>query len=443
MVILTLNCGSSSAKFQVYNWDAKEVLGRGMVERIGLPKSRIEISSLGKEEFEEIKECPNHDIAVDWIIKTILNKEHGCLDEISQIKACGHRIVHGGNIFTKSVLITKKTIKQLESIASLAPLHTTAHIAGIKGALNALPKIPQALIMDTAWHQTMPQESYMYALPREWYTKYNVRRYGFHGTSFLYTAKRAAVLLGKKPEKTNLIICHIGNGASISCVKEGKAYDTSMGLTPLEGLIMGTRCGDIDPAVIAYMCENLKCSAKELDLILNKKSGVLGITGKYADRRDIQAGVDRGDKDCILAQQMEAYRIKKYIGAYLAVLGNVDAIVFTAGVGEMNPDIRELATSGLENFGIKLDKKKNALSKIKWAETLISHEESKTKIFVIPTDEELVMTEDTYALLNGTYDVHTNFTYSFQSKKYVNKERSAKQQIELKKNPKLKAILAM
>lgn len=443
MVILTLNCGSSSAKFQVYDWTHKEVLGKGMVERIGLEKSKIEISSLGKEEYEATKNCPDHNIAIAWIIETILDPEVGCLEDIKQIAACGHRIVQGGNIFTQSVIIDDKMIKQLEKLSPLAPLHTMAHIAGIRGAIKVLPQIPQTVIMDTAWHQTMPETSYRYAVPNEWYTKYHVRKYGFHGTSFLYTAKRAAVLLGKKPEKTNLIICHIGNGASISCVKNGEAFDTTMGLTPLEGLVMGTRCGDIDPAVVAYMCTNLNVTAQELDVQLNKKCGVLGISGKYSDRRDIQMGVNNKDASCILAQQMEAYRIKKYIGAYAAVLGKVDAIVFTAGVGEMNPDIRELSLSGLENFGIKIDKKKNRLSRVKCAETLISAADSNTKIFVIPTDEELVMTEDTYALLAGTYDVHTRFTYSFQKKSYVNKEREAKLQLLLKKDPKIRSILAL
>lgn len=441
MVILTLNCGSSSIKFQIYDWAKKEILGAGMVERIGLSKPRIEISSLGKEEYEATQECPDHDTAMNWIIKTILDPESGCIKTIDEIKACGHRIVHGGLIFTKSMMIEDGMLEQILELAPLAPLHTVTHIAGIQGAMHALPNVPQCIIMDTAWHQTMPETSYMYALPMEWYTQHNVRRYGFHGTSFLYTAKRAAILLGKKPEETNLIICHIGNGASISCVKNGKAFDTSMGMTPLEGLVMGTRCGDIDPAIVTYMCKKLNLTVDEIDTVLNKQSGILGVTGKYSDRRDIQAGVDNGDEICILAQQIESYRIKKYIGAYAAALGRVDAIVFTAGVGEMNPSVRKISLSGLDFMGIKLDQEKNDLSRIKCAETCISTEDSNTKIFVIPTDEELVMTEDTHALLDGSYDIHTQFTYSFQDKNYVNKERALKLKKLLAKKPEIKSIL--
>ena len=283
----------------------------------------------------------------------------------------------------------------------------------------------------------------MYAIPHEWYEKYAARRYGFHGTSFLYTAKRASVLLGKKPADTNIIIAHIGNGASMCAVKEGKCFDTSMGITPLEGLVMGTRCGDMDCALPFYIMRKTGMSAAEMDTALNKKSGLLGITGKYVDRRDVTKAAAEGDEKARLALEMECYRLRKYFGAYLAAIGPVDAIVFTAGVGEFAPHIRAKAVAGLEFLGIKMDPAKNELARTRNAETCISTDDSKIKIFVIPTDEELVMTEDAYALMKGTYDVHTNFTYSFQSKDYVNKAREEGLKKDLEKNPELKRILAL
>ena len=441
MIILTLNCGSSSVKYQIYDWENHLVLGKGMVERIGLKNSRIENSSLNKNEYEAEKDCPSHTQAIKLIIDTILDTEVGCINSLDEIMAVGHRVVHGGEIFKKSVIIDDNVIKQFEKLYPLAPLHNPANVTGIKAARNALPNVTHCAIMDTAWHQTMPADSYMYALPYQWYKEHNVRRYGFHGTSFLYTAKRAAVLLKKDPSKTNLIIAHIGNGASICAVKNGVSIDTSMGLTPLEGLIMGTRSGDIDPAITTYMMEKLNISANEIETILNKKSGLIGITGEFADRRDIQAGVDKNDEICRLAQSMEAYRIKKYIGSYAAILGSVDAVIFTAGVGEMNPNIRRMAIQELDFMGIQLDKDKNALSQVRNGETEISKNDSPTKIFVIPTDEELVMTEDTYALLNNSYDVHTNFSYTFQSANYINKERAPKLKKLIDKRPEIKSIV--
>ncbi|MDC7233178.1 MAG: acetate kinase [Spirochaetales bacterium] len=441
MVILTLNCGSSSAKFQVYDWDKKEVLGVGMVERIGQEISNIEHSPLGKPEFEEKKACPTHKEAVEWIISTILDKDAGCITDMSEIKAVGHRVVHGGEAFKKSVVVDEEVLKAFEDLNHLAPLHNPANILGIRGAMQVLPDVPHCAVMDTAWHQTMPALSFMYALPYEWYEKNNVRRYGFHGTSYLYTAKRAAVLLGKEASETNVIIAHIGNGASMCAVKDGKGYDTSMGMTPLEGLMMGTRSGDIDPAIVTYMMNETGMDTKEMDATLNKKSGVLGITKDIVDRRDVQAGVEKGDTICTLAQDMEAYRIKKYIGSYYAALGRVDAIVFTAGVGEMNPTYRVKSLSGLENMGIKLDEKKNQASVSRNCETCISADDSPVKVFVIPTDEELVMTEDTYALMNGSYDVHENYTYYFQSKDYKNKARERALPGNIEKNPALKDVI--
>ena len=441
MVILTLNCGSSSAKYQVYDWDNKVVMSNGVVERIGDTGSCITHKAHGKKiEFES--PCPTHKEAIELILKEITDKEVGVIEDMGVIGAVGHRVLHGGDKFTKSVIVTPEVLETFRSVVDLGPLHMPANIMGIEAAQKVLPDVPHAAVMDTAWHQTMPESSFMYAIPREWYTKYAARKYGFHGTSFLYTAKRAAALLGKEPKDTNLIICHIGNGASCCAVKNGVCYDTTMGLTPLAGLVMGTRSGDLDPALPFYIMRKTGMSMDEMDKALNKKSGLLGITGKYTDRRDVEKGAEEGDSLCKLGQAMEGYRIKKTIGAYAAALGKVDAIVFTAGVGEHSPRIRELATENLEILGVKMDSKKNALSNTSNAETLISADDSKVKIFVIPTDEELVMTEDAYALMKGTYDVHTNFKYSFQSKDYVNKAREESLKKELEKLPELKEILA-
>ncbi len=440
MVILTLNCGSSSAKYQVYDWDNKAVLANGVVERIGEKGSCITHKAKGnKTEFES--PCPTHKEAIELILKEITDKEVGVISDMNVIGAVGHRVLHGGDKFTKSVLVTPEVLDTFRSVIDLGPLHMPANIMGIEAAQKVLPNVPHAAVMDTAWHQTMPESSFMYAIPREWYTKYAARKYGFHGTSFLYTAKRAAALLNKDPKDTNLIICHIGNGASCCAVKNGVCYDTTMGITPLEGLVMGTRSGDLDPALPFYIMRKTGMSADEMDRALNKKSGLLGITGKYTDRRDIQKGAEEGDPLCKLGQEMEGYRIKKTIGSYVAALGKVDAVIFTAGVGEHSPKIRSLATENLEVMGIKLDEHKNALSNTSNGETIISADDSKVKIFVIPTDEELVMTEDAFALMKGTYDVHTKFTYSFQSKDYVNKAREAALQKEIEKNPELKNII--
>ena len=441
MVILTLNCGSSSAKYQVYDWDNKDVLGVGMIERIGQKMSNIEHKKSGMDDYEEEKPCPNHKAAVAWIMETLIHPEHGCLTDMNDIKAVGHRMVHGGETFIKSVIVNDSVLTDLEACNQLAPLHNPANITGIRAAQEILPDVPHCAVMDTAWHQTMPATSYMYALPYSWYTNNKVRRYGFHGTSYIYTAKRASVLLDKNPMDTNLVIAHIGNGASICAVKDGKGYDTSMGMTPLEGLMMGTRSGDMDPAIVTYMMQEEDMSPAEMDSTLNKKSGVLGVTEKFIDRRDVHAGVEKGDKRCILTQDMEAYRIRKYVGAYYAAVGRLDAIVFTAGVGEMNPTYRYKSLKGLEAMGIKIDEKKNAASRTRNAETCISADDSPVKIFVIPTDEELVMTEDAYALMSGTYDVHTNFTYSFQSHDYRNKTRDQALPNDIARNPELKNVL--
>ena len=441
MVILTLNCGSSSAKYQVYDWENKEVLANGVVERVGAEGSGITHKAKGKK-TEVLSPCPTHKEAIELIMKEITDPEVGVITDMSVIKAVGHRVLHGGDKFTKSVIITPDVLKTFREVQDLGPLHNPANIMGIEAAQKVLPDVPHCAIMDTAWHQTMPEHSFMYAIPREWYEKYQARKYGFHGTSFLYTSKRAAVLLNKQPKDTNVIICHIGNGASICAVKNGQCYDTSMGITPLDGLVMGTRSGEIDPALPFYIMRKSGMSADEMDKALNKKSGLLGITEKYADRRDIEQAAKKGDKLSELAIEMESYRLKKYIGSYVAALGTVDAIVFTAGVGEHSPLIRGKALEGLEVMGIKIDQNKNNASNTSNAETCISADDSKVKVFVIPTDEELVMTEDAFALMKGTYDVHTNFTYSFQNPNYVNKAREAGLKGDIEKTPLLKDIVA-
>jgi acetate kinase len=441
MTILTLNCGSSSVKYQVYDWQKKEVLASGIVERVG-HDSVIEHSRTGEEKFVKEQACANHTEAIQLIIETILDPIVGAIKDMSEIKAVGHRVVQGGEKFNKSLIIDDEALATFKEVSDLAPLHNPANIQGIEAAQAVLPGVPQCAIMDTAWHQTMPERAYLYALPYEWYKDYNVRRYGYHGTSFLYISKRAAVLMGKKPSELNLIICHIGNGASICAVKNGVSIDTSMGLTPLEGLIMGTRSGDFDPAIIFYLMNKTDLSPGEIEKALNKKSGVLGISGKYTDRRDIQKAAAEGDKRSELAIDMEVYRLKKYIGSYTAALGRVDALVFTAGVGEMAPLIRTKVLEGLDNLGIITDSEKSMISKTRNAETDITGTGSDVKVFVIPTDEELVMTEDAVALVEGRYDVHTNFTYSFQSRDYVNHVRAHGLIADIEKKPELADIVA-
>ncbi len=440
MIILSLNCGSSSVKYRAYDYMEKKTLATGIVERVGIGQSFIQQSGLGRDSVTVNHDCPNHKEAIKLIIDTLLDKKIGVLDDLSKIAAVGHRVVHGGEKFKKSVVITKDTIETFKSLYDMAPLHNPPNVLGIEAAMEVLPNIPHMAIMDTAWHQTMPSHAYMYALPYEWYEKYGFRRYGFHGTSFLYVAKRAALLLGKDPFHCNLVCLHIGNGVSANAIKNGVSYDTSMGLTPLEGLVMGTRSGDHDAAIDLMIMEKEGKTPKQMSDILNKKSGILGVTGKFTDRRDVQKAADEGDERAKLAVELEAYRIKKYIGAYMAAIGGADAIVFTAGVGEMSDLIREKSLDSLEFMGVKLDKEKNKLAKTRNAETEISAADSKVKIFVIPTDEERVNIEDVAALLEGKYDEHTRFTYRFQSPDYENSQREQDFQKECEKKPALRKI---
>jgi acetate kinase len=421
MDILALNCGSSSVKYQLYDWTRREIIAKGMVERVTIGDSFIIHEVPGRETYREEYECPDHQVAIHLIIKTLSSKEHGVVSDMSQISAVGHRVVHGGEKFTCSVLIDDTVLDAIKEVQHLAPLHNPPNISGIEAAKSVLPDVPHIAIFDTAFHQTMPKHAYTYAVPLEWYEKHGVRRYGFHGTSHLYVSKRAAVLLDKDPKDCNIITMHIGNGVSHTAIRGGISVDTSMGLTPLEGAVMGTRCGDIDPAIPMFIQQKEGLSAKEIDSILNKKSGVLGITGQFTDRRDVIEGAENGCEKCALALDLEAYRLKKYIGSYCAAIGRLDAVVFTAGVGEMGWQIRERALDGLEHMGIKLDREKNRNTMTRKRESVITTPDSPVKVFVIPTDEELVFTEDVVAILEGTYTDHMNFQYTFARKDFQRK----------------------
>jgi len=418
MDILAINCGSSSVKYQLFDWDRRQVIAKGLVERVTIGGSFIAQESPARGKYRTEYECPDHTVAIDLIIRTLTDPDHGVLQDMGQISAVGHRVVHGGEKFTSSVLIDEHVLEGIREVQHLAPLHNPPNIAGIEAARAVLPDVPHIAIFDTAFHQTMPERAYVYPLPYEWYEKYGVRRYGFHGTSHLYVSKRAAVLLGKPAEECNIITMHIGNGVSHAAIKNGMSVDTSMGLTPLEGAVMGTRCGDIDPAIPAFMMQMEDLGAKEIDSILNKKSGILGITKRFADRRDVIDNALQGDRLSSLALEIEAYRLKKYIGSYMAVLGRLDAVVFTAGVGERGWKIREAALEGLEHMGIYLDRGKNRKA-VDGLESLISTDDSPVRVFVIPTDEELVFTEDVAALLTGTYGDHLSFEYSFSKPGFV------------------------
>ncbi len=401
MKILALNCGSSSIKYKIFDWEQQLTLGAGQIERVGIENG-----------------CPSHEVALKQILENLTSKEQGIIKKLSEIAAIGHRVVHGGEKFKSSVLITPEVLSAIREVQDLAPLHNPANISGIEAAQAVLPKVPQIAVFDTAFHQTMPEHSYTYAVPFEWYKMYGVRRYGFHGTSHLYVSRRAASFLKKPISKTNLITLHIGNGVSICAIKNGVSVDTSMGLTPLEGAVMGTRSGDLDPGILLFMIEKEGFYAEQLDNILNKKSGLFGITGRYMDRRDIYKAAEAGDTRCQLAIDIEAYRLKKYIGEYTAALGRVDAIVFTAGAGEKNWKQRAKVLEGLENIGITVDPEKNRITKSREEESIISTKGSKIKILVIPTDEERVFIEDVVAILEGKYEIHTKHTYSFEKADY-------------------------
>ena len=442
MKVLTLNSGSSSVKYMIYDWTHKEILCRGIVEKVGCEQSFCMHEISGREPVKIKHNCPEHRQAVQLILDLLISPDHGVLNAIDEIGSVGHRVVHGGEKFTQSVIINNEVIEAFREIQDLAPLHNPPNIMGIEAAQLLLPDVPHVAVIDTAFHQTMQPAQFMYAVPHEWYEKHKVRRYGFHGTSHLYVSRRAAVLLGRDPSEINVITLHVGHGVSITAVRNGACFDTSMGLTPLEGLVMGTRAGDHDTALALYIMEKEGLSPKEIDTILNKKSGILGVTGKYTDRRDVLEAAEKGDQRAKLALEMEAYRIKKYIGSYTAALGGVDAIVWTAGVGEMSPFIRARAMEGLEWMGLKFDRKKNEVAKSRNAEFDLTASQSKVKVFAVPTDEELVLVEDVIALCEDRYDTYMNFRYSFQEPAYRNKMREAQFHKELQQNPKMGKALA-
>ena len=436
--LLVLNAGSSSLKFAVYQADAAgslQAVYRGVVEEIGgNGRLRIFQAPDASGQSDQAVAVADHPQALQRLLDALETRHPGL-----QFSAAGHRVVHGGADYSHPVRVDENVLSDLDKLIPLSPLHQPHNLAAIRALAAMRPQLPQVACFDTAFHHTLPPLARRFALPRE-FDERGIRRYGFHGTSYVYTAKRAAVLLGKEPKDTNLIICHIGNGASISAVRNGVGVDTSMGMTPLEGLVMGSRCGDLDPAILPYVMNRTGMSAKEMDMILNKKSGLIGLCG-ISDRRDVRKEAEDGNERAKTAIAVECHRLRKYIGAYAAILGRVDALVFTAGVGEMAPHIREKSTKDLDILGIKLDLRKNAMAQCRNAELEINTADSPVKIFVIPTDEELVMTEDAYALMTGTYDVHMNFTYSFQSKDYKNKAREQGLIENLKKKPELAELI--
>ncbi len=396
MKVLVVNCGSSSLKYQVLEMPSEELLCKGLVERIGIEGSVIKHEKIGMDKYVLEVPMKNHEDALGHVIDAILDTDHGVAKSLEEIGAVGHRIVQGGEKFPKSVFIDDEVIKAVEGFTDLAPLHIPANLLGIRACKKLMPTTPMAGVFDTAFHQTMPAESYIYALPYEYYEKYSVRRYGFHGTSHKYVTLRAAEMLGKKVEDVNLVTCHIGSGASCAAIKNGKCFDTSMGMTPLEGLVMGTRCGDIDAAILKYLADKENLSLADLDTIMNKKSGVLGISGVSSDMRDIDTAVAEGNKRAKIAYDVFIHRIKHYVGAYLAELGGADAIVFTAGVGENSASTRADVCKGLEALGIKLD---SAANNVRGEEAILSTADSKIKVLLIPTNEEVMIARDTYEIV--------------------------------------------
>ncbi len=411
MYILALNCGSSSLKYQVFDADSKKALVGGNVEKIGLPDSFITQKYPDGTKQRKETEMKNHNEALNVVLFML---REASID-MNEIKGVGHRVVMGGEKFASSVEITDDVIKTVEELSSIAPLHNPAALLGIVTAKQLLPNATQVAVFDTAFHQTMPDYAYRYAVPNAWYTELGVRKYGFHGTSHLYVSKRAAKMLNKPASECNLITLHIGSGASACAIRNGVSVDTSLGMTPLAGLTMGTRPGDLDPGIVLYVMQKLGLSADQMQKHLNKDSGLLGLTECFADRRDVEQNKETNDK-CRLAIQMEAHNVKRYIGAFMAELGHVDALVFTAGVGENDDFLREKFCEGLEGLGVKLDKEKNAVALARKGvdEMEISAPDSRVKIFMVATNEELVIVEDTLAIMNGTYNPnHLQMNYSF------------------------------
>ena len=398
MKILVLNCGSSSIKYKLYDMDGEKVLAQGGVERIGLDEAFIKVKLADGSKKQIMADLPTHKEGVQLVFKCLLDPEVGAIKNLDEIGAVGHRVVQGGDLFEKSCIVTPEVENGIESLIDLAPVHNKGHLAGLKAVDELMPDVPQVAVFDNAFHSTMPDYAYLYAIPYEWYTKYHVRRYGFHGTSHRYVSKRVCEYLGVDIKTQKIITCHIGNGASVAAVKYGKVIDTSMGLTPLAGLMMGSRSGDIDPSAVTYMMQKSGMSAQEMSEYLNKKSGVLGVAGISSDMRDNENADNEGDKLAHLALAMYNYRIKKYIGAYAAAMNGVDIIVWTAGVGENQEGVRWDSCQGLEYLGVKMDKERNH---VRSQEQILSADDSKVKVVMIPTDEEIVIARDTLALVEG------------------------------------------
>ncbi|MDY3869260.1 MAG: acetate kinase [Pyramidobacter sp.] len=396
MKILVINCGSSSLKYQLFDMDTESVLAKGLVERIGIEGSRLKHTKTGMSAVLTETDIPNHKVAVDLVLKSLLDPECGVLSSLDELGAVGHRVVHAGEKFACSVRLTDEVKAALEECVPLAPLHNPANIIGINAITEALPNIPQVGVFDTAFHQTMPDYAFRYAIPGKYYDEDRVRRYGFHGTSHFFVSQRCAEILGRPIEELKIITCHLGNGSSITAVDGGKSVDTSMGFTPVAGVEMGSRCGDVDPCVVTFLANKL--GAAETDKVLNKQSGLLGVSGISSDLRDIESGMNNGDPKCTLAFKMLCYGVTKYIGAYAAAMGGVDAIVFTAGVGENCPALRLMTTEPLGFMGVKVDADKN---NFRGEERIISADDSAVKVMVIPTNEELVIARDTKRLVFG------------------------------------------
>ncbi len=398
MKILVLNCGSSSIKYQLIEMDEKNhsVLAKGLLERIGLEMGEFTHKWNGQKHYEQLP-IPNHTEGIKIVLQALTNKEYGVISDLKEIKAVGHRVAHGGEKFTHSVRIDDNVINQIKDLCDLAPLHNPGALQGIAAMQAVLPGIPMAAVFDTSFHATMPPEAYLYAIPYEYYDKYRVRRYGFHGTSHKYVAEKAAEYVGKDWKNTKIVTCHLGSGASIAAVENGKSVETSMGFTPVEGLVMGSRTGDLDLGAFMYIMDKEGYNTKEMNTLVNKKSGLIGITGNSQDMRDVRAGRDAGDERCTYAFNMFAHRVKKYIGAYAAIMNGMDVLVMTGGIGENAWFMREAILENMEFFGIKLDKKLNET--IMGDAAVISTPDSKVKVVVYPTDEEYMIAKDTFDLV--------------------------------------------
>jgi acetate kinase len=397
MNILVLNCGSSSIKYQLFNISSQELLAKGVVEKVGLKGSFLKHEKLNGDKVRLEGEVLDHQIGIEYILGVLISQEHGCIESLQEINAIGHRMVHGGERFQASCLINEDTIRDFKACIPLAPLHNPANLKGVFAMQHLLPAVPQVAVFDTAFHQTMPARAYMYAIPYSLYKKYGIRRYGFHGTSHYYVARRACEILGVPMDSMKIVTCHLGNGSSMAAIKNGKSIDTSMGLTPVEGLIMGTRSGDMDLGVFTFIMEKEELNISVANTLVNKHSGMLGVTGVSSDMREIEKEADAGNERAILGLDMFRYRIKKYIGSYAAALGGIDLLIFTGGIGENDPVTRQICCSDMEFLGIEFDQEKNAGVRSK--EVTLSKPSSRVKVMTIPTNEELVIAEHTHRIV--------------------------------------------